>query len=242
MYNFIKRKIPLSIKAKLIYGLSKIKLLFLKKDIGKNSYIDKSVNVFGWAYVSIGQNTLVGEQSWLNVNGRKAGFKHIKIGSYCYLGRRNLLSSGKELIISDYVMISNECKFIGSNHIFDNPMYPYITTGTTNDDIQKIGVNCWIGAGSIVLGAITVGHGSIIGAGSVVTKDIPPFSIAVGNPCQVIKRYDFEQKRWTKMVNFDSTLEKLMPNEEEYLKSLQKDSTDLSLPIMAATSRYGDLY
>jgi len=198
--------------------------------------------VFGWVHVSIGEKTLIGEQSWLNINNREVGFKHIKIGNYCYLGRRNLLSSSRELIIGDYVMTNNECKFLGSNHIFDDPMFPYISTGTTNSDIQKIGANCWIGAGTIVLGAVTIGHGSIIGAGSIVTKNIPPFSIAVGNPCKVIKRYDFNKMQWVLITDFEPKMEKLMPLEGAYVLSLRENSQGLSMPVIAATSRYGDLY
>lgn len=240
--KFLKQNLSQKQKNKINTFISKFKLLFLKKQIGKNSYVDPTVNVFGWAHVCIGENSLIGEQSWLNVNGREVGFNHIQIGNYCYLGRRNLLSSSRELIIGDYVMTNNECKFLGSNHIFDNPMRPYITTGTTNDDIQKIGVNTWVGAGVIVLGAVTIGHGSIIGAGSVVTKDVPPFSMAVGNPCKVIKRYDFGAEEWIKIEEFNVDSENLMPLEGNYIKLLREKSKDLKMPVMAATSRYGDLY
>ncbi len=221
---------------------SKLKLLFYKKKIGQNTYIDKTVNVFGWSYVKIGSNTLIGEQTWLNVNGRIKNHKHIQIGNYCYLGRRNLLASSKQLIIGDYVMTNNDCKFLGSNHVYSNPLEPYIATGTMNDDVLKIGVNVWIGAGAIVLGAVTIGHGSIIGAGSVVTKNIPPFSIAVGNPCKVIKRFNFKTNQWDRIEDFDKTLETLMPNEEDYLKILKENKPNISMPLMAATSRYGDLF
>lgn len=242
MLQYLKKILPTFIKQKLLFVISKYKLIFVKKQIGSNTYVDPTVNVFGWAHVSIGNNTLIGEQSWLNVNGREDGFKHIKIGDYCYLGRRNLLSSSRELIISDYVMTNNECKFLGSNHIISNPMYPYIATGTTNNDIQKIGANTWIGAASIVLGGVTIGHGSIIGAGSVVTKNIPPFSIAVGNPCQIIKRFSFAIKEWIDVKDFDQEDESLMPVENDYINTLRDNSKQLIMPVMAATSRYGDLY
>ena len=242
MFKLLIKKLSSKQKQILLVFLSKIKLFFYKKDIGKNSYIDKTVNVFGWNHVSIGKNTLIGEQSWLNVNGRIQNHKHIKIGNNCYIGRRNLLASSKELIISDYVMTSNECKFLGSNHVYSNPLEPYIATGTMDNDVLKIGVNVWIGAGAIVLGAVTVGHGSIIGAGSVVTKDIPPFSIAVGNPCKVVKRFNFKINDWERVSEFDEKLENLMPEEQEYLKILKINKPNISMPKMAATSKYGDLF
>ena len=138
-------------------------------------------------------------------------------------------------------MTSNDCKFLGSNHIYTNPLKPYISTGTMNDDVLKIGVNVWIGANAIVLGSVDIGHGSIIGAGSVVTENIPPFSIAVGNPCKVIKRYNFRTNQWDKLGDFDKDQENLMPSEDDYLEILKSNNSDITMPIMAATSKYGDM-
>lgn len=239
--NSLKQKLTKKHKQYISIILAKLKLIFYKKDIGRNTFIDKTVNVYGWKYIHIGSNSLIGERTWLNVNGRIEDFKHIEIGNYCYLGRSNLLSSSKKLIISDYVMSSNNCKFLGSNHIYDNPLKPYIATGTMNDDILRVGVNVWIGADAIVLGEVDIGHGSIVGAGSVVTKNIPPFSIAVGNPCKVVKRFNFQTNEWENSVDFDKNLEMLMPNEDEYLELLKLNNSDISMPIMAATSRYGDM-
>lgn len=61
-----------------------------------------------------------------------------------------------------------------------------------------IGRNCWIGARVIILPGVTIGNFSIIGAGSVVTKDIPEYSIAVGNPAHVIKKWDPDSKAWVR--------------------------------------------
>jgi lipopolysaccharide O-acetyltransferase len=58
--------------------------------------------------------------------------------------------------------------------------------------------DCWLGEKVAVLPGVTVGKGSIIGAGSVVTSDIPPYTIAVGIPARPVKKYDFESKQWIK--------------------------------------------
>ena len=65
----------------------------------------------------------------------------------------------------------------------------------------KIGKNCWVGAGAIIVPGVTIGDNTVIGAGSVVAKDIPPNVIAVGNPCRVLreineydKKYYFKQR------------------------------------------------
>lgn len=63
----------------------------------------------------------------------------------------------------------------------------------------RIKSGCWIGEKCILLQGVTIGKKSIIGAGSVVTKDIPDYSIAVGNPARVIKRYNFESHNWERI-------------------------------------------
>lgn len=63
---------------------------------------------------------------------------------------------------------------------------------TINDDV-------WIGANTVVVAGVTIGKRVIIGAGSVVTNNIPSYSIAVGNPCRVVKKYDLDKNRWVKI-------------------------------------------
>jgi len=58
---------------------------------------------------------------------------------------------------------------------------------------------CWIGANAVITAGVTIGKHSVIAAGSVVTKNIPPYSVAVGNPARVIKQYNFETKQWLRV-------------------------------------------
>ena len=60
----------------------------------------------------------------------------------------------------------------------------------------KIENDVWIGANSVVLPGVQIGNHSVIGAGSIITKDIPPYSVAVGNPARIVKRYDTDLKEW----------------------------------------------
>lgn len=91
--------------------------------------------------------------------------------------------------------------FIGPNCTLATPMHPLRyqernmklkEDGTMYDDEYgkpiTIGSNCWLASNVVVIGGVTIGEGCVIGAGSVVTKDIPPHSLAVGNPCRVIRQ------------------------------------------------------
>lgn len=88
--------------------------------------------------------------------------------------------------IGNDVRIGAHCMIVGGNHRFDDPSKPIRTQGieaapiTIEDDV-------WIGGNVNIIAGVTIGHGSVIGAGSVVTHDIPPMSVAVGSPARVIK-------------------------------------------------------
>lgn len=89
--------------------------------------------------------------------------------------------------IGNDVAIAPNCTIIGANHIFQRTDIPIRQQGVGTRGGVVIENDVWIGANSVILDGVTIGEGSVIGAGSVVTKSIPPYCIAVGNPCQVIK-------------------------------------------------------
>lgn len=217
---------------KLLYLLKKQKY----KNIGKKTYIDKSVHIIGLKNIRIGSNNIISDDTWLNVNDRTDGKIGIEIGNNCYIGKRNFFNSSAKITLKDYFMSGINCSLLGSDHLIDEPLKPYIHTGTTNDTSIYIGTNVWFGANVTVIGDVKIGHGSIIGANSLVLKDIPPFSIAVGNPAKVIKRYNFENKKWT--TEFEN-LTNFMSEDEYKVELKQYDGN--SLPLLASGKNFGDL-
>lgn len=240
--NKLKKHLSQKQKQILLILFSKAQLLFHKKDIGKNTYIDKTVHITGWKNILIGNNTGISEYTWINVNKRLRDNKHIIIGNNCYIGRRNFFSSGLLIKVSDYFMSGVDCKFMGSDHVFKNPFIPYIATGTTMEKKIIIETNVWLGAGVSVIGNLTIGRGSIVGAGSLVNKDIPPFSIAVGSPCKVIKRYDFGAGKWVGIDEYDFNNDLLIPTEEEYANKLKQNFPNVIIPFVACGKNKGDLF
>lgn len=120
----------------------------------------------------------------------------LKIGNDCYIGQRNSFLVGADIIIGDKVLMASDICITSENH-GDNPIDKKGYGG------QALKLNpvfieegCWIGEKVTILPGVKIGKKSIIGAGSVVTKDIPSYCIAVGNPAIVIKRYDFNQNVW----------------------------------------------
>jgi acetyltransferase-like isoleucine patch superfamily enzyme len=90
---------------------------------------------------------------------------------------------------------SQNCFIGGQSHIFEDVSKSFLRQGL---DIKQviIGKNVWIGANVVILLGVKIGDNSVIGAGSTVVKDIPPYSVAVGNPAKVVKRYNFKTEQW----------------------------------------------
>ena len=94
---------------------------------------------------------------------------------------------GAGIVIEDDVLIGSGVHFYTVNHRFEDVERPIIEQGHTRSREISLKRGCWIGANAILLPGVTIGENSVIGAGSVVTKSVPPFSIAVGNPARVIR-------------------------------------------------------
>jgi len=218
------------------------RLAFFRKDVGHNTYVDPTVQVLGWRSISIGHSTAISEGTWLNVNHRTPGHKHIVIGSNCYIGKRNFFTSGWQIWVSDYCMTGVDCKLMSGDHLFESPMVPYLISGVTNEKVIRLGVNARLGAGVSVVGNVSIGHGSIIAAGSLVNKDIPPFSIAIGNPCRVHKRYDFSSNQWVDADRYTELGDHAMFDEAVYLEALIAQYPKVHIPLQAAGRSFGDMF
>ncbi|MFB2938279.1 acyltransferase [Aerosakkonemataceae cyanobacterium BLCC-F154] len=97
--------------------------------------------------------------------------------------------SGKNITIGKYCLIAAYVGIYANNHNYADPHKRIKDQGASYQGIV-IGDDCWIGTGVKVVDGVTIGTGSVIGAGAVVTKDIPPYSIAVGVPAKVVARRD----------------------------------------------------
>ena len=130
--------------------------------IGKNAIIRPS-NIYGG---TIGEGLIVGDNS--------------NIGPGAYLGCSGLISIGNNVMMSPGVSIFAE------NHNFSDTSLPMKDQGVTVSFVT-IEDDCWIASNSTILAGVTIGKGSVVAAGSVVTKNVPPFSVVAGSPATIIK-------------------------------------------------------
>ena len=103
------------------------------------------------------------------------------IGDHCFFWGQGGIEIGCDVLFGPGVRVFSE------NHRFDDPSNPINRQGEDRQPVA-IGDNCWIGGGVTILAGVKIGHGCIIGAGSLVTKDLPPNSVAVGVPARVVRQ------------------------------------------------------
>ena len=111
-------------------------------------------------------------------------------GHHVHLGKNVYINAGLKLVDDTHIYIG-DCTMLGPNVVLataGHPIDPTLREKALQYNLPvKIGRNCWLGAGVIVMPGVTIGDNSVIGAGSVVTKDIPANVVAVGNPCRVLR-------------------------------------------------------
>ena len=162
---------------------------------GKGSVIYRSVrkDIVPFNIFELGKRSVIEDYSVIN-----NAVGNLLIGNNTRVGIGNTIIG--PVTISDNVNIGQNVTISGLNHNYEDPSKTISEQGVGTSPI-KIENDVWIGANSVVLPGIQIGNHSIIGAGSVITKDVPSYSVAVGNPARIIKRYDMDLKEWVKVRN-----------------------------------------
>ena len=124
----------------------------------------------------------------------------IKIGDGVVIGDYNRFASMNSIVIEDNVLFAAYVHITDHSHEYKNPNVPVVKQGVYTKGGVRICKGSWIGLRVSILSGVTIGEHSVVAAGSVVTKNVPAFSVVAGIPAKVIKRYDIGKKEW---VNVD---------------------------------------
>ena len=148
--------------------------------------------------IRIGKNTRIEGELFIFPHGGQ-----LNIGDWCFVGPGSRIWSACNISIGNRVLISHNCNIIDSlthpinarkRHL---QFRDILTTGHPNpmnlgEQPVKIDDDVWIGAGSTILRGVSIGCASIVGAGSVVTSDVPPHTIVAGNPARIVRKLTSE--------------------------------------------------
>jgi acetyltransferase-like isoleucine patch superfamily enzyme len=137
--------------------------------------------------LEIGPQVLLEPGVWLTAPDQA----RIRIGAGTFLNLGVMVAAVELVEIGQHCMFANGCFVTDGSHRFDDPEKPVPWQGFTSKGPTRIGDNVWCGANVVVTSGVTIGERAVIGANSVVTRDIPPHSIAAGVPARVIGEIDY---------------------------------------------------
>lgn len=161
--------------------------------IGKSSEFGTGIRIIGGKYISIGDGFYAGPgcriEAWDRYNEKcfspsiSIG-NNVRINSSCHIGAINKVIVGDNVLFGSGVFITD--------HSHGKTTYEELIIPPNERDLYSkgevvVGDNCWICENAIILPGVHIGNNSVIGAGAVVSHDIPPFSIVVGNPGRVVR-------------------------------------------------------
>ena len=143
------------------------------------SRVDERFAMLKEMFAQVGEGCYI--ESPLHANW---GGKHVHFGKFVYANFGLTMVDDTHIYVGDNTMFGPHVTLATAGH----PIYPELRRKAMQYNMPvRIGSNCWLGAGVVVLPGVTIGDNSVIGAGSVVTKDIPANVVAVGNPCRVLR-------------------------------------------------------
>jgi len=151
------------------------------------------VTIYNEHYIEIGSNTMLGPYCALSA-GMMPGQECltspvVRIGDRCLIGRGSGIVGHLAIDIGDDVWTGHHVYITDQNHGYEDVTRP-ISKQSQPEKPVRIGDGSWLGTGTVVLPGATIGKHVAVGANSVVTGELPDFSVAVGAPARVIKRYD----------------------------------------------------
>lgn len=166
--------------------------------MGKNCTISLPFKSSNTKDIFLGNRVWINAGAWIDCFTEYAGQQwhpKLEIGDDTGIGYRSHIMVIGHMKIGKKVMIANNVYISDNLHGFENIDVPIVAQPLKHATVE-IEDDVWLGENVCVLPGVTIGRHSVIGANSVVTKDIPPYSVAVGSPAKVIKQYNHDSKQW----------------------------------------------
>ena len=161
----------------------------------KGVFFPKDLTSLGEDCISIGEGTRIGEHciltAWKSTCAGGNFHPEIVIGKGCCFGEYNHITSTNKIVIGDNLLTGRWVTITDNSHgetDYDTLLQPPLMRLVTSKGPVIIGNNVWIGDKATILPHVTIGDGAVIAANSVVTKNVPAYSVAAGNPAKVVKQ------------------------------------------------------
>jgi acetyltransferase-like isoleucine patch superfamily enzyme len=162
---------------------------------GRSALLYAPFRVDGAEHIGVGAGTVMQRGAWLYCVPSPGQAGRLLVGAGCVFGYNNHITAVRDVVIEDHVLTANNVYISDNLHSYEDVGVPIMHQPVRFKNAVLIGEGSWIGENVCIIGA-SVGKFCVIGANSVVTHDIPDFSVAVGSPAVVIRQYDRSSARW----------------------------------------------
>ena len=186
---FVRLRIK-SAKGLLLVG-KKVRIFYPNNlQVGYNTIIEDGaeINCLSQQEIKLGNRVTIGKYAIIrpsNIYGGPIG-EGLTMGDNSNIGPYNYIGCSGKITIGKNVMLAPRVSIYAENHVFDHPEILIRDQGVEKKEVI-IEDDCWIAANSILLAGVTIGKGSVVAAGSVVTENVPPYSVVAGVPAKWIK-------------------------------------------------------
>jgi acetyltransferase-like isoleucine patch superfamily enzyme len=155
---------------------------------GKHSILEKSAKLIAPYLIDVGSHVIISEHAWLNAKDDRGDFRPtLKIGSGTSIGRFVHINCWQDVTIEENVLIADRVFISDADHKYDDLSIPIKNQGDYFKGAVRLKAGCWIGIGAVILPGVTIGKNAIVGANSVVRKNVPDFAVVSGNPAIIIR-------------------------------------------------------
>lgn len=186
------------IKEKLVRTWFTARFCKTLRKLGPGAYIVSPFRLDGPAAIDIGAGTFMQRGGWLYCGGiDSAQPPSLTLGKHCVFGYNNHITCVRSVDIGDFVLTANNVYISDNVHGYEDISRPVMQQPVVFKGAVSIGSGSWIGENAAIIGA-RIGRNCVVGANSVVTHDVPDFSVVAGVPARVIRQYDPETDSWVK--------------------------------------------
>jgi len=171
--------------------------------LGDRSRVPFPRTIIGGRRIFIGDRLSIGEGAYIHAIETYAGTgftPEIVIGNDVYIGPKCYIAAAQRISIEDGCVLSEGVYVSDVAHGMDPEMGLIMKQQLIVKGRVSIGANCFIGLRAAIMPGVELGHNCIVGAGSVVTRSYPAFSVLVGNPARLVKRYDPQTRKWARIA------------------------------------------
>ena len=195
LFFFFSRGLLMRLRVKSVKGLfligKNVRIFYPKNFVaGSQTIIEDGaeINCLSVHGIKLGNRVTIGKYAIIrpsNIYGGPIG-EGLTLGNNSNIGPYNYIGCSGKITIGNNVMLAPRVSIYAENHVFDHPEILIRDQGVEKKEVI-IEDDCWIAANSIILAGVTIGKGSVVAAGSVVTENVPPYSVVAGVPAKLIK-------------------------------------------------------